>query len=242
VETLECEPAVSAAAPPHPLSGSNAILALLTAGTTALAGLLLWRGLTTWLEAVSFVTGAVCVWLTVRESVWNFPIGMVNVATFGVVFFRARLFADAGLQVVYFVLGGIGWYLWLYGGTGRTALPITRTPPRRAVGVAFAIYVIFVGEFVLLRKIGGSAPFWDALTTAISLGAQWLLDRKHLENWLLWIAVDVIYVPLYLSKQLYLTSGLYAVFLCMATLGLLQWHATWRRQRRPRQVAEAVAA
>jgi nicotinamide mononucleotide transporter len=237
LEALEYESAVNA--PPAPRVGSNAALALLTLGTTALAGLLLWRGLTTWLEAVSFVTGAVCVWLTVRESVWNFPIGMVNVATFAFVFLRARLYADAGLQVVYFVLGGIGWYLWLYGGAGRTALPITRTPARRAVGVGLAIALMFAGEYALLRKIGGSAPFWDALTTAISLGAQWLLDRKHLENWLLWIAVDVIYVPLYLSKQLYLTSGLYAVFLCMATLGWLQWHATWRqRERRLREMRE----
>src|SRR5206468_11465360 len=128
-------------------------------------------------------------------------------------------FADAGLQVVYFVLGAVGWYLWLYGGAGRTVLQITRTPRRRAVGVAVAIVVLFAGEYLLLRRIGGSSPFWDALTTAICLGAQWLMDRKHLENLLLWIAADVIYIPLYLTKHLYLTSCLFAAFLCMATTG-----------------------
>src|SRR3954451_7489342 len=157
--TLDYEPAAPEPEP-RPLGRGDAVLALLTVGTTALAGLLLWRGLTTWLEAISFVTGAVCVWLTVRENIWNFPIGMLNGATFAFVFFRARLFADAGLQVVYFVLGGIGWYLWLYGGKGRTALPITRAPARRAAGVGLAIAVLFAGEYVLLRKLGGSAPFW----------------------------------------------------------------------------------
>jgi nicotinamide mononucleotide transporter len=142
------------------------------------------------------------------------------------------------LQVVYFVLSGIGWYLWLYGGAGRTVLPITRTPRRQALGVAVAIGVLLAGEYLLLRRIGGSSPFWDALTTAISLGAQWLLNRKHLETFLLWITVDVIYIPLYLSKHLYLTSCLFAVFLCMATMGLLQWHATWQaRQRAAANVA-----
>src|SRR4051794_33466269 len=201
------------------------LLPVLTAITSAIAVGMYVAGLASLLEAISFVTGAVCVWLTVRENVWNFPIGMVNVATFAVVFFRARLFADTGLQVVYFVLGGIGWYLWLYGGAGRTALPITRTPRRRAIGVAGAIVVLFVIEYAVLRMFSGSSPFWDALTTAISLGGRWLLERNHGENGLLWMAVDVVFVPFFLSKPLSLPSCLYAVFLCMAFLGLLQWHA-----------------
>jgi nicotinamide mononucleotide transporter len=202
-------------------------LAMLTLGTALLAGLLLWNRLTTWLEAASFVTGALCVWLTVRESIWNFPLGMVNVATFTVVFLRARLFADAGLQIVFFILGAIGWYLWVYGGPQRTPLRITRTPRNRARGVTAAIVIIWGGLWVLLRHTGDAAPVWDSLTTALSLGAQWLLDRKHLENWLLWITVDVIYVPLYLYKELYLTSALYAVFFCMAVIGWLQWRRLW---------------
>ena len=201
---------------------------MLTAATSAIALGMFGAGRASALETIGFVTGAVCVWLTVRESVWTFPVGMLSIATFAVVFFRVRLYADAGLSVVFFVLEGIGWYLWLYGGPGRTALPITRTPPRRALGVTVAILIIFAGLYVLLRRIGGASPVWDSLAAAISLGAQWLLDRKHLENWLLWMTVNVIYIPLYQSKQLYLTSCLYGVFLCMATMGLVQWHSTWR--------------
>src|SRR3954464_10170988 len=110
--------------------GRNAtILALLSVATGVLALILYLNGAATLLEAIAFVTGAICVWLTVRENVWNFPIGLVNVAAFAVVFFRARLFGDASLQVAYFILTAIGWYLWLYGGERRTALRVSRTPP-----------------------------------------------------------------------------------------------------------------
>jgi nicotinamide mononucleotide transporter len=198
--------------------------------TTILA---LTMGLTeraTWLEALGFVTGALCVWLTVRENIWNFPLGLVNVAAFGVVFLRAELYADAGLQVVYFVLGILGWYWWLFGGEQASALDVRRATPLEllattAVGTGTTFLL-----WELLTNFGSSASFWDALTTSMSLCAQWLLTRKRLENWWFWIVVDIIYVPLYLYKELYLTAILYAVFLCMATLGLLRWQSVLRKQ------------
>jgi len=182
----------------------------------------------TWLEAVSFVTGAICVWLTVKESVWNFPIGLLNVATFSVVFFQSRLFADAGLQVVYFVLGVIGWRLWLYGGKDRTTLQISRCSSVELGLVAVFIVGATFGLWGLLRHAGGSASFWDALTTSLSLAAQWLLNRKRLESWAVWILVDAIYVPLYLFKDLYLTAILYALFLAMAAIGWRAWQRALR--------------
>jgi len=207
------------------------VLTLLTMGTTALAAAMYVTGGTTLLEAVSFVTGAVCVWLTVRESVWNFPISLVNVATFAVVFFQARLFADASLQVVYVALTLVGWYLWLYGGERHTALRVKRVGRAESIGVAVAGVVMTLGLWGLLRWANGSATFWDALTTSLSLCAQWLLNRKRLENWYYWIAADVIYIPLYAYKHLYLTSLLYATFLGMCLVGVASWRATWRVNR-----------
>jgi nicotinamide mononucleotide transporter len=212
-------------------SRDSIILGGLTIGTAVLSGILLYQGLTTWLEAISFVTGAVCVWLTVMENIWNFPIGMLNVATFAIVFFRARLMSDAGLQVVYFVLSGIGWYLWLFGGKGRSPLTVTLASTRRRMNVSIAMLIIWIGLMFVLPHVSGLMVFWDALTTSLCLGAQWLLDRKHLENWLLWIIADVIYVPVYALKGLYLTSMLYAVFLCMAIMGFLKWRKTWLQLR-----------
>src|SRR4249919_2979480 len=122
-----------------------------------------------WLEAFSFVTGALCVWLTVRENVWNFPIGLVNVAAFFIVFFQSQLFADAGLQIVYFVLGVMGWRMWLYGGENLSRLVVSRAA---TVELAMMVILAAAGTFVmwrLLQPLSGTTSFWDALTTSISL-------------------------------------------------------------------------
>jgi nicotinamide mononucleotide transporter len=193
------------------------------------------------LEAISFVTGALCVWLTVRESLWNFPISLINVATFAFVFFQARLFADAGLQLVYFILTAVGWYCWLWGGERQTRLQITSAPRTEMTIVICAAIVLTAVLWRTLHLIGGSASFFDAFTTSLSLCAQWLLNRKRVDTWMFWITVDVIYVPLYAWKGLYLTAGLCAVFLVMATMGLLAWRAKLKAQRPPIESGELVA-
>lgn len=180
------------------------------------------------LETLSFVTGLICVWLTVRQNIWNFLIGLVNVVTFCVVFFEARLYADAGLQIVYFILGIVGWYLWLYGGDDRKRLEVTRAGKRELVFVIATGVLLTVSLWRMLEYFGGAASPVDALTTSISLCAQWLLNRKLLETWIFWIVADIIYIPLYLYKELYLTAGLYAVFLGLAVLGFVKWRESWR--------------
>jgi nicotinamide mononucleotide transporter len=142
--------------------------------------------------------------------------------------------------VVYFVLTLHGWYLWLHGGERRTRLQISRLPPGEALIVAAVGMGITAGLTMLMRHLHGAAPFWDALTTAICLCAQYLLNRKYVESWYCWIAADVIYIPLYFYKDLWLTSVLYAVFLVMANMGLARWLAVYRESRLP--AAQAVAA
>jgi nicotinamide mononucleotide transporter len=184
------------------------------------------------LETIGFITGAICVWLTVRQSVWNFPWGLVSVVAFSVVFAQSKLYADAGLQIVYFALGVMGWYLWLYGGEDHSQLKVARASRFELVAVIGTAAVLTITLWKSLHHVGGSASFWDALTTSISLGSQWLLNRKKLENWFGWIVVDIIYIPLYVYKELYLTAILYAIFLVMATIGLLQWRKSWLENRR----------
>jgi nicotinamide mononucleotide transporter len=226
-------------------SRETVILASLMAVVCALSYAGVRLGLSTPLEAAGVVTGAACVWLTVRESVWNFPISLANVSFFCVLFFGARLYADAGLQVVYFVLSLIGWHLWLHGGEQRTALRVSRVGAAEARIVVAAGAALTVVLWLTLRHVGGSASLFDALTTSISLCAQWMLNRKYVESWYAWIVADIIYVPLYAYKELYLTAGLYAVFLVMATMGLLHWRATWRAGGAPAPASpgavEAVA-
>ncbi len=177
----------------------------------------------TWPEIWGVITGAWCVWLTARQSLWNFPIGIVNNVLFGVLFFQSRLYGDTGLQVVYLVLGVFGWALWVGGKRGEAALPVTRAS-RFDVTVC-ALFLLFSVPLMMrfLHLAGGAVPLWDAMTTALSLAAQYLLSRKRLENWWIWILADLIYVPLYLHRGLYLTSALYGFFLILCLIGLRDW-------------------
>ena len=134
------------------------------------------------------------------------------------------------LQVVYFGLGVYGWLNWLFGGENRSALRISRTSRMEWAVLAIAIPGCTLGLREILLAVNGAAPFWDSLTTVISLAAQYLLCRKRLENWYLWIAADLIYVPLYVSRSLPLTGVLYAVFLAMCVAGLREWHRSERNQ------------
>ena len=186
---------------------------------------------TSWSEALGFITGVLCVWMTVYENVWNFPVGVANSAFFVVLFFKTRLYADLGLNVLYILLGLQGWYLWLYGGNrllerssnADTVLRVTRADSRDAWQTALIVLAGVPLLTLYLTRINGAAPFMDSLLTAMSVAAQLLLNRKRLENWLVWIAADIMYIGLYAYKSLYLTAFLYALFTALAVAGYRQW-------------------
>lgn len=175
------------------------------------------------LEVFGFLSGALCVWLLVKQNIWNWPIGIINAVMFIVLFYQAKLYADMALQFVYVILGFLGWYWWLKGGINKSELKVQRTSLRHGLVLAFAGVVAFYFMHTYLIKIGDSAPLLDALTTVMSLIAQYMLTRKLIENWAIWIAADVIYIGLYASRGLYLTSALYAVFLSLCVLGAIEW-------------------
>lgn len=183
-------------------------------------------------EILGFVTGAASVWLAAKDSVWNWPIGIANSAFFLVLFAGAGLHANSALQIFYIVIGLYGWFEWLRGGEAKTKLDISRTP-RRALPFLFGVAVVgTIALTVILDRLAGStAPAWDGLTTALSLVAQYMLARKWLENWWVWISADVIYVVLYAYADLYLTSVLYSIFLMMCVAGNRRWTRTLRTNR-----------
>jgi nicotinamide mononucleotide transporter len=178
-------------------------------------------------EVLGFITGAVAVWLTVKENVWNWPVGIANSAFYVVVFFHARLFADSSLNILYVVLGFLGWYWWLKGGEHRAVLHVSRASKVSAGVLAGIGVVATAGMTVFLASVHDSAPFLDALTTVLSLIAEYMLARKLLENWWVWITADVIYIGLYSYRSLYLTAILYALFLAMCVVGFMRWRRTW---------------
>ncbi len=185
-------------------------------------------------ETLGFVTGAACVYLVVQQNIWNFPLGIANNIFFLVLFSQSRLFGDAALQIVYIALGIQGWYQWLRGGANRTSLKISKISIRLFLIVCAVIPFATWGLVILLRAISGAAPVPDALTTVLSLAAQFLLNRKVLENWWFWIVADVIYIYLYLIRGLHLTAVLYGIFLCLCIAGFL----TWRRSEKQAEGAE----
>ena len=192
---------------------------------------------TTWAEVLGFATGLVDVWLLVRQHLLNWPIGILNVALLMLVFWSAGLYADAGLQIVYVLLGLYGWWAWVYGGAGRSRLVVRTTTGREWVAQAIG-GVLLTGALwlFLVRFTGSTVPLADAVTTALSVLATYGQARKLVENWWLWIAADLIYIPLYGYKDLWLTAILYAAFLALCVLGLRAWRAASRAE------AEAVAA
>ncbi len=189
---------------------------------------------TTWAEVLGFATGAVNVWLVVRQHIANWPVGIANVILLGLIFVDGGLYADAGLQAVYVVLQIWGWWEWLYGGRDRTGRAVQRTARPEWAGLAVAgIAITGMLTWALSAWTDSTVPFWDALTTAISLLATYGQSRKLLESWWLWITADLIYIPLYAYKNLYLTSVLYILFLALCVAGLVAW-------RRARPVMEAA--
>jgi nicotinamide mononucleotide transporter len=181
------------------------------------------------LEIIAAAVGAWSVWLSVRQNILSWPTAIVNVVLYTIVFYEAKLYADMGLQVIYAVLSIYGWYQWLYGGEGHTTLHVSRTARSLAVQLALiaATGAVLLGS-LLHRTTDAALPYMDSALTSTSLVAQWMMTKKLLENWAVWISVDVLYVGMFIYKGLYVTAVLYAVFLCLAVKGWIDWRESMR--------------
>jgi len=176
------------------------------------------------LETAAVLFGIVSVYLSVRENIASWPTAIVNVTLYIFVFQRARLYADMALQVVYIGISLYGWYEWLHGGRGKSRLAVSRGNRRLAAvlaGIGLAAAALL--GTLLARYTNAALPYLDATTTTTSLIAQWMMARKILENWIVWVAVDVVYIGMFVYKSLVLTAGLYAVFLVLSLMGYFQW-------------------
>ena len=162
------------------------------------------------LEVIAAAFGVISVYLSTRQNIWSWPTAIVNVALYTVVFYQGRLYGQMGLQPIYLALSVYGWYQWLHGGEQHTELRVSRASPRLLGALAALNLVLWLALAAVLRQTDAALPWLDALLTTTSLVAQWMMTRKILENWLIWIAVDVVYVPMFVSQGLYATAVLYA--------------------------------
>lgn len=175
-------------------------------------------------ELIGVVTGIACVWLAAKQNIWTWPIGLISVGMYVFVFYDARLYADMGLNAFYFVTSLYGWYMWLYGGKNDSERKVQRVS-KKEMTVLLALGLVFtlsLGYF-LDNYTDADLSYTDSATTAVSLMGYWMMAKKQLENWIVWLVVDVVYVGVYTYKDLYLTSFLYFVFLLLSIKGYLDW-------------------
>jgi nicotinamide mononucleotide transporter len=178
-----------------------------------------------WTQILGFATGAACVLLAGRRNVWTYPLGIANNLVFLVVFIPAGLYAAAGLQLVYLALGVHGWIRWTRG-QEHDKRYIARTP-RRAIGwlIAAGIVGAAVLTWVLATFTDSQVALADAATTSASLVAQYMLNRKWIENWFVWIGVDIAFVALSIATGLWIIAALYALFVGLCVYGWRSWRA-----------------
>ncbi len=183
-------------------------------------------------EQISIVTGLIYIVLSVRQNPLCWPFGIVSVGIWMVIVFQGKLYSDAFLQFVYVVLGFYGWYQWLRGGKDNEPLRVRKLDRKLTMRLAGIGLITFIpAGYTAQHYLHASFPWWDALTTVISLIAQYLLAKKYLENWLLWITADVMYIVIYYLKGWTGYSGLMAVYTIMAAIGFIQWLKSYQTDR-----------
>ena len=178
------------------------------------------------LEHIAVACGLANIYLTVRQNIWSWAFGAVMVSLYIYIFYNARLYSDAILNVFFLVMQFYGWYQWTRGPVAH-AVSLSPVKKLRARGWALTALGAVVGTAALGtamdRFTDAALPYPDAFTTSLSVIAQFLLTRKILENWTLWIVADIIYVGMYANRGLSWTAGLYVVFLILGIKGYFEW-------------------
>jgi nicotinamide mononucleotide transporter len=177
-------------------------------------------------ELAGFLSGIICVWLVVCKKIWNFPWGILSCGCFLVLFVQQRLFGEAILQVIFIALNIHGWVEWLTKGA-KQGNPEVADVSRMEFAILTTLVFPFTGTlWAMLTWLNGSAPLVDAWVTSLSLVAQWLLNRKFIQTWPVWILVDVLTIGLGIYREMYLLSALYVIYISMCVVGWYSWKKT----------------
>lgn len=183
---------------------------------------------TGWLEWTGVFTGILCVWLAAKNNIFNWPIAIVSVLIYTLIFFENKLYSDMALQVYFLGMSGYGWYFWSRKkNTSTEETPVIHITKNEILwSIAAVIVFTLIPGFLLHQQTQAAFPYIDSFCTACSLVAQVFLARKVLQNWLIWIFVDIIYVGVYLSKGLYPTAMMYTLYIYIAWVGYRDWKKT----------------
>jgi nicotinamide mononucleotide transporter len=179
-----------------------------------------------YIEVLGVITSLVYLYFSVRQIIWLWPFGIISSALFILIFFNSRFYADMGLQVYYLGVSIYGWYYWTRGAesSGGRTRPVIHIEFVPGVLLGLVAMVLLLGiSFILRNYTDSDIPWGDAFTTALSIVATWMLARKILEHWLLWIVIDTTAAAMYVYKGLIPTAFLYIVYAIIAVAGYIQW-------------------
>lgn len=174
-------------------------------------------------ELAGFAFGIFGIWLTIRENVWCFPIGLLNVIISLALFYQQKLYADTILQGVYILLLAYGWINWRNKNKEEILSISFSSAPVLVMLLVLSIIFSVVAGFLFKTYTDASLPYWDSSATALSFAAQWMIAKKKIENWLVWMVVNVMYTGIYLYKDLWLYTALFAIYFLLAVKGWYQW-------------------
>lgn len=173
-----------------------------------------------YLEIAGTITGLAYLWFEYKASIWLWPASIIMPAIYIFVYYDTGFYADMAISIYYLAASIYGWVMWLKRGSDGKSRPITRTPRKYILPLAAATAVLFAAiAAVLVNFTDSTVPYGDSFTTALSIVALWMLSRKYAEQWLAWIAVDVVCAVLYFYKGLYPTGALYALYAVIAVAG-----------------------
>lgn len=183
------------------------------------------------IEWTGTITGALCVYLAAKQRILNWPVSIISVCCYALLFFEYRLYGEALLQFYFLFTAIYGWYYWKKRNEQRRKEIISLNTRQNIITLLSIGGLSVVMGYILARYTNSDVPYMDGFCTAASFIAQYLMTRKVLQSWILWILVDAIYVPLYLYKHLALTSLLYVVFLILALAGYKEWKSSWKTRK-----------
>jgi nicotinamide mononucleotide transporter len=186
------------------------------------------------IEITGAVTGIIYVFLEIKQKIWLWPLGIVTSSFYVVVFYQSGFYADMGLQFYYLFISVYGWYWWLKGGSSIDSgtLKVTNIK-KRALFFSFLLFLsLFALIWVILSSFTDSPlPGWDSFTTSLAIVATWMLARKHIEHWYLWMVANTVSIGLYIFKELYPTVILFAVYTVMSFAGYMEWKRTMQFEK-----------
>ena len=186
-----------------------------------------------YIELLGTIFGVIYIFLSIKQSIWCWPVGLITSALYIYVFFVSKFYADMGLQVYYLVVSIYGWYHWMFGSKSQKTddLKVSTTNFKLAIYLFLANAGFFIViAYILVNYPDSPVPYWDAFTTAASFVATWMLARKIIEHWIIWVVVDFVSLVLYLVKGLYPTVILFAIYTFMAVIGFIEWRRELKKE------------